>query len=147
MANKMIYDHHVQFIPKGVNPHETSTIRTVNFQKNIQDKHRIEKASYYEADKQNIIDKYALRKHWDIFNMEIHYYDAPWGGWNELCTKLSSFKEVKSMKHVDSRIYLFVRDNYSELNLCDKIKNYYHGFSPVMHSPQIVKVESKPEYI
>ena len=143
----MMYEHYVQFIPKGVNPNKTSTIRTVNFQKNTLDKNNIEKTAYYEADKQNIIDEYALRKHWDVFNMEINYYDEPWEGWSDLCRKFFTFKEVKSMKHVDNRIYLFLYENHSEQKLCNKIEDYYHGFSPVVHSPHIVRIDSEPEYI
>jgi hypothetical protein len=147
MNNKMIYEHYVQFIPKGSNPHETPTVRTVNFCKNTKNKSKIEKSAYYEADKQGIIDEYALRKHWEVFNIDITYYDTPWGGWDELCSKLTSFAEIKSMKTVDSRIYLFIKNNHSEKSVRDKIENYYHGFSPVSHSPQIIKIESEPEYI
>lgn len=140
------YKHYIQFIPQGSDPHETSSVRLVDFCNDITNKSDIKKSAYYEADKQNIIDKYALRKHWTIFNMEIEYHNPPWNGWTELRKDLISFKEVESIKNVDERIYLFVKDNNSEKKLCNKIENYYHGFTPISHSQQIIRIKSKPTY-
>lgn len=146
MKTNMIYEHRIQFIPKGVNPHSNSDMRTVNFCKNIRDKSEIEKLAYYEADKQNIIDEYSLRNHWNIFDIEINYYNKPWDNWTELCRKLMSFSEVKSLKNVENRIYVYLKEDTSEKILCNKIENYYSGFLPVIHSPHIIRIESKPEY-
>lgn len=142
-----MYEHYAQFIPKGINPHTTSTMKTVYFQKNTKNKNKIIESAYYEADRQNIIDEYALRKHWDIFDVDIHYNKAPWSDLNELYMKLNSFKEVKYIKQIDNRLYLFIYENFSENNVKDKIKDYYSGFHPVIHSQYILKIESKPEYI
>ncbi len=142
----MNYKHFTSFAPKNTNPHYATEIKTVSFTNNILNKNKIKHISNREVVKQKIIDEYALRNHWDIFEMEVIYNNPPWKNISELYSDILSINGVKSVNKVDSTIYIYVYDDCSTLDAYTEIRCYYSGFSPDVKDNKI-EIEHTPSYI
>lgn len=145
MSLKPIYENYVQFIPQNADVHRTPSIRLVKFESNCTSKNKITSKAYNEAENQNILDSYALRNHWEIFNMEIEFKNKPWDGWNELYNKVHSFKGVNCVKNVEKKLYIDVNSDKNQ-EVRNKLKNYYGGLKPARRDFRTIEINVEPVY-
>lgn len=142
----MKYKHYIEYIPKGTNPHTSSSIRNVCFCNDILNKDKVKSLATQQIIKQNIIDEYALRNHWELFDMNVKYNDPPWKNISELYSDILSIDGVKSVKKVDNNIYLYVYEDCAILDTYMELCCYYDGFSPSLKNDKI-KIQYTPTYI
>lgn len=145
MTSKTIYEHHIQFIPKNADAHTTPTIKLVTFCSKNTSKDKVKKEAYNEAERQNIIDSYALRNHWEIFNMEVDFKNKPWGGWRDLCNKILSIDGVRDVKEIRNELYISSDPNKIK-KIKQEIDNYHSGLNPQKSEKNIVKIKTRPVY-
>lgn len=140
-----IYEHSVQFIPKGIPPHKASSIKTVTFCQDSLDKEEIKSNAQDVATNQRKIDPYALRNHWVVFNTEVSFHNPPWTTYQELCEEMMSHPTAASWKNVNG--YLYIKLNQSDIqDFIDYAEDYYSGLNPRQYEPGIVLLEATPKY-
>lgn len=141
----MKYICYLQFIPKNSNPRKTNEAKCISFESRETKKKRIIERAYEYVDKNpSTIDSYALRNHWELFNIDIKFNNAPWNGYKDLCDKLTSYPMVKGCKTIDEHIFIIVTPD-QEANYANKIENYYAGLNPTIKNDQIVRVTVEPK--
>lgn len=142
----ILYKHAVQFIPRGVSPRETETLRTIEFTHPSLDMGTIRTEAHTVARREGEIDPYALRNHWEIFHMEVEFNDPPWDSFWTLCETLLGFSGAHDWKQ-DPMGMLFMRiEEGKEQKFMTEAEQYYSGLNPQRVADGLVELEATPVY-
>jgi hypothetical protein len=138
-----MYECHIEFIPKGKSPRKTSEMRTISFDISSNNKNDIIDEAYNIADTRYNMDSYALRNHWEIFEIDISYKNPPWEDFEELCGELMSYSETLGWKSKSGLLHIKVSKD-KERDVINKIEKYYNELNPRIQDPQIITVDIYP---
>lgn len=138
--SKDSYEYSIQLVPKGVSPHQAQNVKTVTFTGNTLDRDDIVSELHTGH---SGIDSYAMRNHWDIFQIEAEYNNKPWNGFSELCADLVSFDEANDWKCIEECLYIRVDDG-KESEYISNVESYYKPLSPIIENGSIIRVNVTP---
>jgi 16S rRNA G966 N2-methylase RsmD len=139
-----MYECYVEFVPKGCSPHNSDSMKTMEFETNYKRKSELVDQLYKVADSRDKIDSYSLRNHWEIFKIDIFYHDPPWSQFEELCSHLMSYDEALGWKSKDGELCIKVSEN-KESKFIKNVKNYYKSLNPRKRMNQLVVVDLEPK--
>lgn len=94
--------------------------------------------------KNSEVDNYSLRNHWDIFEIDVNYSDAPWDSFEELVSRLMKYDVANNWKYVENKLYLII-ENGKEKEYINYISSYYSPLGPRISSEGVVVVDVTPE--
>lgn len=124
------YEHYAKFVPKGVSIRDADDVKSVIFQNDSLDEDTIKDVARKEVIDSGRIDAYALRNHWELFDVEVQFYDEPWDNFTELVDEILHIDNVTSCEYdVDSKFYVGVKEGYAT-EVRKQIENYYSGLMP-----------------
>lgn len=138
-----MYRHYIQFVPKGTPPREAKEVRTVDFTSDTLDEENIISEGMKKAEEKNGMDPYAIRNHWEVFDIEANFENPPWSGFLEMCNKICSFDGAHDWKSVDERVFITV-DKDREQQLINEIESYYKELNPRVDVTGVVVVDASP---
>lgn len=139
----MTYICCTEFVPRGISPRDTNNMKSIQFKCDTRNKKQLRKKAKEIAVKDGYIDRYSIRNHWEIFDIQIKFDNAPWNSYHELCEKLISHKAAHSWKSIEEHIYVGVHEG-KESAFVNYIKDYYKGLNPTVTGDQVVRVTADP---
>jgi 16S rRNA G966 N2-methylase RsmD len=135
-----MYQYFVKFVPKNTPPEKANDIMCVKFE----DKDLSESTARTKGYKNSEVDNYSLRNHWDIFEIDVNYSDAPWDSLEELVSRLMKYDIANNWKYVENKLYLII-ENGKEKEYINYISSYYSPLGPRISSEGVVVVDVTPE--
>lgn len=140
-----MYKHNIKFVPIGVSPDNTKSMKSAEFVYDSLDKSEVKKKAY-SSSKNIDIDEYALRNHWSIFECEVKYANKPWDTFNELCGEIISIKQVNSWKLIENKLTILIDSPSNVSSVINELNSYYSGFNINKIGSDIITIETEPRY-
>lgn len=124
------YRHIASFISSGKSIRNTSSVRTTTFRYNSLNRQKVRNKARREVVANNIIDRYALRNYWELFEIQVQFADAPWDSYAEVESELIQLENIVSCEY-DSEGTFYVGIKDSTFSTVQKnIQDYYNGLNP-----------------
>lgn len=141
-----LYRHNACFIPRGMDIRNTSEVKNIQFESDSRQREHVRNLAEQTIVKTGKIDQYALRNHWELFELEITYNCPPWDSECQLISDIASLPSVEQCSVTDTVCYVRPKPGMRSQTAAD-IVSYYPAFTVHATEYESLAVASDPGYV
>lgn len=148
MATTARFEYQYTLVPKGETLASADERRMERIIDVYDPSYADEKEARRALKQENRVDKYALRKYWDVVRLDVKFANKPWNSWADFEDDMQTldddvlFVKTRSMNGMQAA-FISTTDGAEE-EIADKIKDYYSILKPIVEPGHITVCPDAP---
>jgi len=147
MSQNQLINYTVTIVPKGETLESSDETREETVTAEYNERFGTTRGLYELLQRENAIDKYALRNYWDIAKLDCEYVNPPWDSWSDFESFIS---QLDNSIYVETHTFdgqFTVITSVSEGNensVESDITTYFDILNPIIKTGQITVCPEAP---
>lgn len=142
------FEYQYTLVPKGETLASASERRMERITDTYDPSYAEESEARTALKREKCIDKYALRKYWDVVRLDVEFANEPWNSWadfeDDMQTLDDSIVFVKTRSLNGMQAAFISTENGEEERIADKIQEYYSCLKAIVEGGHITVCPDAP---